>query len=163
MKTTKRSPALKTTKAAPKKATTKKERAAKDSATTATPKAPRAPKPPRERNIRLPAIGSRITKEWHGKTLEVKCLADGFEFRGATYKSLSAVAKAASGFPSVNGFLFFGLIPREPAKETPAKTKGAKPATAKIGGESNEVATPSGQRAALAAAGLTKKSKGAAK
>ncbi len=161
MTTPKRSPAPKTTPTATKKATPTKKRAAKDAATAATAKAL-----PRERDPRLRAIGTTITKEWHGKTMEVKCLADGFEFKGTTFKSLSALAKEASGFASVNGFLFFGLIPREaakdkPAKETPAKTKGAKPATVKIGGESNEVATPAGQRAALAAAGLTKKAKGA--
>jgi hypothetical protein len=40
--------------------------------------------------------------------LQVKVLAEGFEFEGQVYGSLSAVAKAVTG-SHCNGFLFFHL------------------------------------------------------
>ena len=43
-----------------------------------------------------------------GKTLKVKVVADGFEYEGEGYKSLSAVAKKITG-QHMNGFLFFRL------------------------------------------------------
>ena len=165
MKRSKKTPTPKTTRPAPKKGATTTEAVQKDAASNATPTPPRAAKPPRERDSRLPAVGSTITKEWHGKTLEVKSLADGFEFRGQKFKSLSAVAKAATGFPSVNGFAYFSLLPTSVAAAPgTAKGKAAKakaPAAPKIGGEANEIGTPAGQRAALAAAGIAKKANGA--
>jgi hypothetical protein len=109
-----KNPARKASKAPSKRGVTTKGGAARDAA---APKTPRAPKAPRERDPRLPAIGEKITKERNGKTLTVLCTADGFEFRGKAYKSLSAVAKDAFEQPSINGFLAFGLIPRGPAKK----------------------------------------------
>jgi hypothetical protein len=152
MSSKRKNPAKKATMPAPKKGGTSKERAAKDAN---APKTPRAPKAPRERDPRLPAIGQTITKERNGKTLTVLCTAEGFEFRGKNYRSLSAVAKDAFGQPSINGFLAFGLVSRGPAKEKRAaapKTKGPK-----VGCETNEIGTDAGQRAALEAAGIAKK------
>jgi hypothetical protein len=60
------------------------------------------------RGDRLPPIGSVITREYKGQTLRVTVLADGFEFEGERYKSLSAVAKAVTS-QHMNGFLFFRL------------------------------------------------------
>ena len=40
--------------------------------------------------------------------MQVKVLPDGFEYAGAVYASLSAVAKAVTG-SHCNGFLFFRL------------------------------------------------------
>jgi hypothetical protein len=57
---------------------------------------------------RLPAPGTVLTRAYKGKTLDVKVLASGFEFRGGRYASLSAVAKAITG-SHLNGFAFFGL------------------------------------------------------
>jgi hypothetical protein len=57
---------------------------------------------------RLPPPGTVITRPYKGRTLQVKVLADGFEFEGRVYPSLSAAAKAASG-SHCNGFLFFGF------------------------------------------------------
>jgi hypothetical protein len=42
--------------------------------------------------------------------LEVRVLADSFEFEGTTYSSLSAVAKAITG-AHCSGHYFFGLTP----------------------------------------------------
>jgi Protein of unknown function (DUF2924) len=57
---------------------------------------------------RLPAPGTVRSRPYKGEMLEVKVLADGFEFAGNRYGSLSAVAKAATG-SHCNGFAFFGL------------------------------------------------------
>ena len=64
----------------------------------------------RPRDPRLPAVGTVIEREYQGKTLRVKVLEDGFEFRGKTYRSLSAVAREATS-TTWNGLLFFHLIP----------------------------------------------------
>lgn len=64
----------------------------------------------RERDSRLPVPGTVLEREYEGKTVRVKVLEDGFEFRGKTYRSLSAVAREATG-TIWNGLLFFHLIP----------------------------------------------------
>lgn len=57
---------------------------------------------------RLPAPGTTITRRYKGATLEVKVLANGFEYAGAVYRSLIAVAKAVSG-SHCSGYLFFRI------------------------------------------------------
>jgi hypothetical protein len=60
------------------------------------------------RDGRLPPEGSLIVRAYKGRELKVRVLAAGFEFEGAVYRTLSAVAKAATG-SHCNGFLFFKL------------------------------------------------------
>jgi hypothetical protein len=69
-----------------------------------------------ERDPRLPKSGTTLTREWHGKKYMVKVLDSGFEYGGKPFRSLSAVAKAISG-QIVNGYLWWGLIPKEDAKK----------------------------------------------
>jgi Protein of unknown function (DUF2924) len=57
---------------------------------------------------RVPSPGTFIERPYKGKTLRVKVVADGFEYEGEGYKSLSAVAKKITG-QHMNGFLFFRL------------------------------------------------------
>ena len=57
---------------------------------------------------RLPPPGSLITRQYKGETLCVMVLADGFEFEGERFKSLSSVAKAITG-QHCNGYHFFQL------------------------------------------------------
>lgn len=57
---------------------------------------------------RLPAPGTAITRKYKGRTLTVMVLADGFEYAGERYPSLTAVAKAITG-SHINGFRFFQL------------------------------------------------------
>lgn len=71
-----------------------------------------AAKRPARRNPRLPAIGSLLTREHKGRTIVVQRLADGFQYEGRRYGSLSAVAQAATG-THWNGLLFFGLAERQ--------------------------------------------------
>jgi hypothetical protein len=63
---------------------------------------------PAPHDPRLPAPGTVLTRAYKGKTLEVKVLGTGFEFKGGRYASLSAVAKTITG-SHLNGFAFFGL------------------------------------------------------
>lgn len=57
---------------------------------------------------RLPGVGTVITRRYKGAEVRVKVAADGFEYAGDRYASLSAVAKAVTG-THTNGFLFFRL------------------------------------------------------
>lgn len=53
--------------------------------------------------------GTRYSREWRGKTYEVTAVGDGtFEYAGAIYRSLSAVAAAITG-THWNGKKFFGV------------------------------------------------------
>ena len=49
-----------------------------------------------------------LTRTYKGDSLQVLVLADGFEFEGVKYRSLSAAAKAICG-SHVNGFAFFHI------------------------------------------------------
>ena len=55
-----------------------------------------------------PIAGTRLIREWAGVEHCVTVLADGFEWAGRPYKSLSAVARAITG-TRWNGWTFFGL------------------------------------------------------
>jgi hypothetical protein len=61
-----------------------------------------------ETDERLPPPGTLLTRAYKGDTVHVQILANGFEFEGQVYGSLSAVAKAVTG-SHCNGFLFFRL------------------------------------------------------
>jgi len=63
---------------------------------------------PAPKDQRLPVPGTILTRPYQGGVLQVRVLADGFEYDGATYGPLSAVAKAATG-SHCNSFAFFGL------------------------------------------------------
>lgn len=64
--------------------------------------------PPIAADPRLPPPGSVLTRRYKGADVHVKVLAAGFEYAGAVYPSLSAVAKAVTG-SHLNGFAFFKL------------------------------------------------------
>lgn len=60
------------------------------------------------RDSRLPPPGNWIERDYKGRTIRVLVVADGFEYEGQRYKSLSAIAKAVTG-SHMNGYLFFRL------------------------------------------------------
>jgi hypothetical protein len=68
-----------------------------------------APASAPQRDGRLPLPGRAIVRRYKGETLRVTVLADGFEFKGERYGSLSAIAKAVTG-SHMNGYRFFGLV-----------------------------------------------------
>ena len=57
---------------------------------------------------RLPPVGSVITRDYKKQKIKVKVRADGLEYEGELYPTLSAVAKAVTG-SAWNGYLFFQL------------------------------------------------------
>ncbi len=63
---------------------------------------------PDAKDSRLPAVGTQITRKYKGRMITVTVLADGFEYLGERYRSLTAVAKVITG-SHMNGFRFFGL------------------------------------------------------
>jgi hypothetical protein len=66
------------------------------------------PKAARKRVINGPVVGTQLIREWRGVEHKVTVLADGFEWEGRRYKSLSAVARAITG-TRWNGLTFFGV------------------------------------------------------
>ena len=55
-----------------------------------------------------PIAGTRLIREYQGVEHCATVLADGFEYRGRPYKSLSAIARAITG-TRWNGWVFFGI------------------------------------------------------
>jgi hypothetical protein len=58
-----------------------------------------------------PLAGTRLVREYQGTAHTVTVLADGFDYQGRPYKSLSAIARHITG-TRWNGLLFFGLRSR---------------------------------------------------
>ena len=62
----------------------------------------------RHRDFRLPAPGTILKRTFRDQSVMVRVLESGFQYEGAVYHSLSAVARHVSG-THWNGFSFFGL------------------------------------------------------
>jgi hypothetical protein len=60
------------------------------------------------------APGTRLVREWQGRTYEVVVLDQGFSWQGTHYRSLSALARKITG-TAWSGPLFFGLKQDRPA------------------------------------------------
>ena len=60
------------------------------------------------RDPRLPTEGTILERLYKDRTIRVKILADGFEYEGRIYDSLSSIASSVAG-TRWNGFAFFGL------------------------------------------------------
>ena len=60
--------------------------------------------------------GTRLVREWRGRTYEVLVLDDGFSWQGTEYRSLSAIARKITG-TAWSGPLFFGLKRNRPATQ----------------------------------------------
>ena len=72
---------------------------------------------PIKRRIRTdikPITGTRLLREWQGVEHIVTVTADGFEWQGRPYQSLSSIARAITG-SRWNGWVFFGLKNRRSA------------------------------------------------
>ncbi|MHC5055363.1 MAG: DUF2924 domain-containing protein [Planctomycetota bacterium] len=68
----------------------------------------------RVRDPRLPVPGTLIEREYKGLVLSMRVLDKGFEYKGRTYRSLSAVAREVTG-THCNGMAFFGLARKREA------------------------------------------------
>jgi hypothetical protein len=73
--------------------------------------------------------GALLVREWNGRLERVMILEEGFAWNGATYRSLSQIAKAMTG-TSWNGHRFFGL---RPASDQHAESKKSRSAATRRG------------------------------
>ena len=64
--------------------------------------------------------GTRLMREWQGRTYDVLVLDDGFSWQDTHYRSLSALARTITG-TAWSGPLFFGLKPSRPATRRSAQ------------------------------------------
>lgn len=71
--------------------------------------------------------GTQLMREWNGSTEIVDVIADGFVWRGATFRTLSAVAVAITG-TKWSGPKFFGLTPAAPGRQSVGRRHGAETA-----------------------------------
>ena len=78
-----------------------------DGSSDCRPFEPRGPTPRDGVGLRP---GSLLVREWNGRPERVMIHEKGFAWNGATYRSLSQIAKAMTG-TSWNGHRFFGLRP----------------------------------------------------
>src|SRR6516165_4657639 len=64
--------------------------------------------------------GTRLMREWRGRSHEVLVLDDGFSWQGTHYRSLSAIARRITG-TAWSGPVFFGLRSNCSPTRPPAK------------------------------------------
>jgi hypothetical protein len=83
-------------------------------------KEPTEAKRPKERDPRLPKPGTVLSRTFKDKEHTVRVLPDGFEYKGKTYRSLSAIGALITG-SACNGFAFFHLGKKEQAAAQEAK------------------------------------------
>jgi hypothetical protein len=72
--------------------------------------------------------GTRLMRQWQGRTYDVLVLVDGFSWQGRRYRSLSAIARQITG-TAWSGPLFFGLKPNRsiPRRSSPILGPGDAP------------------------------------
>lgn len=84
-------------------------------------KARKAPKPAArtaavptatDRDPRLPAPGATLSRTYKGKEYRVTVLDAGFRFDGKDWRSLTAIARAVTGYPAISGPAWFGIAER---------------------------------------------------
>jgi hypothetical protein len=76
--------------------------------------------------------GALLAREWKGRLERVMVLDEGFAWNGATYRSLSQIARAMTG-TSWNGHRFFGLRRSDDQRAAPPTKGGRRPATGEGG------------------------------
>ena len=69
--------------------------------------------------------GSRLIREWHGRTHTVTTIDEGFEFQGKTYRSLTQIAFEITG-AKWSGPRFFDLTQRPRSAAGGRKTAASK-------------------------------------
>ena len=67
--------------------------------------------------------GSRLVREWRGRTYEVLVLDGGFSWQNTHHRSLSAIARKITG-TAWSGPLFFGLKPNRSATRRSSQVPG---------------------------------------
>jgi hypothetical protein len=105
-----------TKKTATKKTTDKKSQTSKSKQPAAKPRQKPAAKSAapakataRPRDPNAPAVGSTLKRSFKGNDIAVKVTADGYQFDGQTFGSLTAVARRITGY-AISGPVFFKLV-----------------------------------------------------
>jgi hypothetical protein len=70
----------------------------------------RAPSPPPPRQVML-SVGTRLVREWNGRTISVDVQGEGYVWNEQHYGSLSEIARAVTG-TRWSGPRFFGIAGR---------------------------------------------------
>lgn len=97
------------------KRTTSKGRPAKKASAQKSEKAaPKRTAKQLERDPRLPAVGTVLTRQFKGKEIAVEVVEAGFQYEGQTFKSISACARHITGY-MISGPVFFRLTEPKPA------------------------------------------------
>jgi hypothetical protein len=112
--------------------------------------------PARERDPRLPAAGTTLTRSYKGEEYRVKVLAEGFEYEGKPFRSLTALAREITGYPAISGPAWWGIAEGsatpESAADAPPAAKPRAPKTRRAGRDPNSAATPATDAAAAESA-----------
>jgi hypothetical protein len=98
-----------TKKTATKKKTKSKKPAAKPRQKPAAERVASAKPTARPRDPNAPAVGSTLKRSFKGNDIAVKVTADGYQFDGQTFGSLTAVARHITGY-AISGPVFFKLV-----------------------------------------------------
>ena len=61
------------------------------------------------RDPRLPVPGATLARTYKGKEYRVTVLDAGFRFDGKDWRSLTAIARAVTGYPAISGPAWFGI------------------------------------------------------
>ena len=67
--------------------------------------------------------GTRLVREWQGRTYEVLVFDDGFSWQGTHHRSLSSIARKITG-TAWSGPLFFGVKPNRSAARRSSQLSG---------------------------------------
>ena len=67
--------------------------------------------------------GTRLIREWQGRTYDVLVLDEGFSWQNTQYRSLSALARKITG-TAWSGPLFFGLKPNRTSARRSSQVPG---------------------------------------
>ena len=71
-----------------------------------------APTGTKARAPRVPAPGATLSRTYKGKEYRVTVLDAGFRFDGKEWRSLTAIARAVTGYPAISGPAWFGIAER---------------------------------------------------
>lgn len=71
-----------------------------------------APAAPYQHDPRVPPVGTVMRRKYKGRVREIKVLADGFDYKGEHYDTLSRVWCHIKGVTNTNGYVDQGLVQR---------------------------------------------------
>ena len=84
-----------------------------------------APTATKDRDPRLPAAGTTLARTYKGKEYRVTVLDAGFRFDGKDWRSLTAIARAVTGYPAISGPAWFGIAERGTSRTSRATERDA--------------------------------------